>query len=174
LRGLEYDLFRSAVPLRKPAAFPDSDIELAKQIGEEPKGWLESKVTCDQPISVSFGNQNLQTKSAKFALELGSSSADQKANLQVSATAADRLVTLTVAANGGPQALAKLEVAFPAGYWVVEARGIGSNWDRTTDPIDEIHRKDGSRVFVYQVHLGPGTAKSFSFKLARPAILAQN
>jgi hypothetical protein len=169
LRGLEYDLFRSAVPLRAPAAFPDSDIELTKQISEEPKGWLEAKVTCDQPISVSFGNQKLQTKSAKFALELGSSSAGQKANLQVSAMTGDRLVTLTVAANGGPQALAKLEVAFPAGYWVVEARGIGSNWDRTADPIDEIHRKDGSRVFVYQVHLGPGVAKSFSFKLARPA-----
>ncbi len=171
LRGLEYDLFRSAVPQRKPAPFPESDLDLAAAIGEKPTEALSVKVSSDTPISISCGSQTKEGKEAAFSLRPGEV-AGGAAPLQISAgLEKERIVALTVFARGGPDALAKVEVAFPAGFWVVEARNLKGGWDRTTDPIDEIHRPDGSRVFVFQVRLGPGAQKSFTLRLARPAIL---
>ncbi|NIM07023.1 MAG: hypothetical protein GTO55_10650 [Armatimonadetes bacterium] len=175
LRGLEYDLFRAAIPVRDPAAFPDSDLKLlSPRFARGSLGSAEVKITCDKPIPMPGAGEDEESQSAQFSMELsGHSAARASSVLEISSKKDDPLAgaVLSVSAHGGPKALAKVEVAFPPGYWVVEARGLDSKWDRTTDPIDEIHRKDGSRVFVFQIHLGPGVDKSFNFRLTRPGTI---
>jgi len=169
LRGLEYDLFRRALPRREPAPFPDSDLEMAARIGERPSGRLLINVAADKPLAVSCAGRTVNSGTAAFSLELGKAVEQSAGVLRIRAAAgADRLVSLTVSARGGPTALARVEVIFPPGYWVVEARGLEGNWDRIEDPIDEVLRPDGGRAFVFQVHTGPGVEKSFTIRLSRP------
>jgi hypothetical protein len=173
LRGLEYDLFRMAVPQREAAPFPDSDLRTAEEIGERPSGEVKVKVTSGSPLSISCAGKAVESQSAEFSLDLRKEVSTPPAHLRIrAATESKRIVALTVSARGGPEALAKVEVTFPVGYWVLEARGLKGGWDRTVDPIEEILRPDGSRTFIFQVRLGRGVDKSFTLRLARPAVLS--
>jgi hypothetical protein len=174
LKNITYELFRGAIPQRPPAAFPDSDLAMAKQIGETPSGVLPVKVTCDKPINIALPGNTVQGTSVQSAINLEAKGEERTpGNIQVHAEATpDKLVVLTVSARGGPEARARVAITFPVGYWVVEARNINGFWDRAKNPIDELHNADGSRTFVFQVQLGGGES-SFTMQLARPAVKNQ-
>lgn len=172
LADVEYELFRSAVPRRSPAPYPDSDLEIAPKIGEPPRGLVEVKVAAENPTRISCAGKVVEAPRAAFVQDLAQPVTPQSGALQINLTGgADRLVTLAVFARGGTKTRARVEVVFPPGFWVVEARGLQGNWDRTADPIDEVHRPDGRRAFVFNVHLGQTTEKSFTLRLCRPAII---
>jgi hypothetical protein len=195
LRGLEYDLFRAALPRRKPAPYPKSDLEVARQIAEKPRDSFAVTMTCDRPITLVCGDKTVVGKQMEFALRPNPEGleAAEKGDLQVSASGEnEKIVALTVRAgdarpsryppstrasrqnDSGPDlsgAKARVEVLLPPGWWLLEASGLQTTWNRLVDPIDEIHRPDGSRIFIFRVTFPHQEAKSFTLRLARPAIV---
>jgi hypothetical protein len=188
LRGVEYDLFRSALPRRQPAPYPKSDLDLAGRIGEKPAGILPVAVVCSQPLTIACGAKREKTAQGNFFLDLAAPAAAQNSqkipgkgdrqnpainNLKISATVEDeKIVALSVGASALPGAAttARVAITFPAGWWLLEASRLQSSWNRLTDPIDEVPRPDGSRTFVFRITLSPGGGGAAILRLARPAI----
>jgi hypothetical protein len=172
LQGVNYDLFRSAFPRRQPAPYPQSDLELAKLIGEKPAGTLPVAVICPQPITIACGRQNGKASRGEFSLDLAASESPAPANLQISTKIEDeKIVVLHVAANPGPETTVKAAVTFPAGWWLLETNQIQAGWNRLADPIDEIHRSDGGRTYLFSVTFPRKGGKAITLRFARPGIL---
>jgi hypothetical protein len=172
LRGLEYDLFRSAIPRRKPTYYPKSDLTVAQEIGEKPQGNLAVTVSCDKAIAIACGEKTAQEQQAEFALNLDNPQKPGRGSLQISAQIEnEKILALTVTTNSGGAAKATVRVAFPPGWWLVEASGLQAGWNRLSDPIDEIQRPDGNRVIAFQILLPKQGGKSVTLRLARPAML---
>gem|GEM_PF-3027277 len=187
LQGLEYDLLRAALPRRKPTPYPKSDILVAQQIGEMPQGSLAVTMTCDRPVKFACGDQVFEGKQAEFSLDLTKSVPPKTGDLLVTApTENGKIIALTVSAGARapaqtfrPQlsplsplygAKARVTVTFPPGWWLVEASNLQSGWNRLSDPIEEIHRSDGHRTYVFQITFPRSGQKAIALRLARPAI----
>ncbi len=156
------DLINTLLPQReRPLRYPDANLDLAVRFGERPVGRAELTARCGETVAVT--SISLARGDAVLKPEGAAISVSAKYQAET------HLVEFCVTVSGSRKRPAQLTVTLPAGWWLVEARGMEGHWDPVANPVREMHLADGGTRLVYSFAASDAPADT-RFKLARLSV----